>query len=64
MIEYWYWPNIKTTEICKIFKLSLTAAELEQILYFKSFLWKKQNIDSIILFKWMAIAFFWKMTFC
>ena len=30
--EFWYWANIKTAEICKSFKLSLTAPELEQIL--------------------------------
>ena len=33
-------------EICKIFSLSLNSAELDEILYFKGLLWKKQNIAS------------------
>ena len=45
-MEYWYWPNMKTAEICKIFKLSLTAAKLGQILHFKGLLMKEANIAS------------------
>ena len=56
--EYWYCPIIYTKEICKNFKLSLTAAELRQTLYFKNFVRKaKYCFIYFILIEWQLILF-------
>ena len=49
----------KTEEMCKIFKLSLTARELEQTLYVKGFVMKeaKYCFFYFILIEWQLILF-------
>ena len=58
-LKYWYWPNIKTAELCKVFKFSMTAAKLGQVLNFEGLVMIKANYCFIyfVFTEWQLFFF-------